>query len=202
MGFVYFIVKQPPMQMEIWLTQREMLTDKVIYSRFFHINLKAAIGKFGVNFWKNFHNTHGQLLVSDMVWEYCEISVLSHHASVFRIGKNPIAPIPYAQSAMLSVLSVLIGQSTQCSLATGDVGMSWWAVRTLRTDSPLQTQEGLQATLSVSASSSWDSTATFPSTVSSQFKLDLKRERTKKRNKMQAGANGSSKVVPQQVFYS
>ncbi len=64
-----------------------------------------------------------------MVWEYGEIS---HHASVLRIGKNPIAPALFAQSVTLSVLSVLIGQSTLRFLATGDVGTSWLAVRVLR----------------------------------------------------------------------
>ncbi len=46
-----------------------------------------------------------------MVWEYCEISVLSH-APVFKIGKNPIIPVLFAPSVTLSVLFVLIGQST------------------------------------------------------------------------------------------
>ncbi len=74
--------------------------------------LKAAgVGNFGVNI-NNFlcsvrkkcHNIHRQLLVSDVVWECRQISVLSHHASVFRISKNPIAPVLFAQSVTLSVL--------------------------------------------------------------------------------------------------
>ncbi len=52
---------------------------------------KAAVGNFGVNI-NNFlcfylekcHNAQR---------EYGEISVFSHHASVFRIGKNLISPI-------------------------------------------------------------------------------------------------------------
>ncbi len=50
------------------------------------------------------------MLVHDVVWEYGKISVFSHHASVFKIGKNPIAPILFAQSVTLSVLSVLASQ--------------------------------------------------------------------------------------------
>ncbi len=50
--------------------------------------------------------------------------MFSHHASVFRIGKNPIAPIIFTQSVTLSVLSVLIGQSMLHSLATGDISTS------------------------------------------------------------------------------
>ncbi len=57
---------------------------------------------------------------SAVVWEYGEISVFSHHASIFRIGKNPLASILLAQSV---ALSVLIGRSTLHLLATGDVGM-------------------------------------------------------------------------------
>ncbi len=60
------------------------------------------------------------------------------------------------KSAMLSELSVLIGRSVLCFLATGDIGPVY-------------------------------STATFPATVWSQFKLDLK-ERDNKRNKTRAAA--------------
>ncbi len=63
-----------------------------------------------------------------MVWEYRKISVFNHE-SVFRIGKNPITPLLFAQSVTLSVLSILIGRSTLCLSATGDVSMSWLAVR-------------------------------------------------------------------------
>ncbi len=62
-----------------------------------------------------------QLLVSDMVWEYPEISVFSHHASVFRIGKNPITPVLFAQTVTLCVRSVLIGWPTLHFLARGEV---------------------------------------------------------------------------------
>ncbi len=65
-----------------------------------------------ITFYVLCHSTHRLLLVSDEVCEYGEISVFSHHASVFRIGKNPIAPILFAQSEALSVLSFLIGWST------------------------------------------------------------------------------------------
>ncbi len=41
---------------------------------------------------------------SAVVWEYGKISVFSHHASIFRIGKNPLASILLAQSVALSVL--------------------------------------------------------------------------------------------------
>ncbi len=40
------------------------------------------------------------------------------------LKKNPITPILFAQAVMLSVLPVLIGRSTLCFLATGDVGTS------------------------------------------------------------------------------
>ncbi len=51
---------------------------------------KAAVGNFGVNinnffvlfFWKKCHNIHRQLLVSNVVLEYREISVFSHHAYI------------------------------------------------------------------------------------------------------------------------
>ncbi len=46
--------------------------------------------------------------------------LFSHHASVFRIDKK----YPFVQTEMLSVLSVLIGRSMLCLLATGDVGMN------------------------------------------------------------------------------
>ncbi len=72
---------------------------------------------------KKCHNTLRQLLVSDVVCEYGEISVFSHHASVFRIGKNPLAPVLFAQSVTISVLSVLIGRSTLRFSAT-DIGPS------------------------------------------------------------------------------
>ncbi len=47
--------------------------------------------------------------------------MFSHHAFVFRIGKNPVAPILFTQSVTLLVFSVLIGWSTLRLLATGDV---------------------------------------------------------------------------------
>ncbi len=153
--------------------------------------MKAAVGNFVVNInnflcsiWKKFHNTHRQLLVSDVVWEYCEISVCFFHASVFRIDESLIAPVLFAQSLTLSVFSVLIHQSTLHFLATSDVGTSWVAVRVSHSVSPLLTTECLQATPSAGVSSSWDgplySAATFPATVWSWFKLDLKGRATTK----------------------
>ncbi len=64
-------------------------------------------------------------LVSDVVSQYCEISVFSH-ASLFGIDKNTAAPIStvFAQSGTLPVLSVLIGWTTLRFLAAGDVGTS------------------------------------------------------------------------------
>ncbi len=64
--------------------------------------IKAAVGNFEVNI--------NELLVSDVVWKYLEISVF-FRASVLRIGENPIAPVLFAQSVTLSVLSVLISLS-------------------------------------------------------------------------------------------
>ncbi len=150
--------------------------------------VKAAAGNSGVNIsnvlcsiWKKCLNTQRPLLVNDVVWEYCKIS-LFFCASVFRFNKNPIAAILFAQSVTLSVLSVLIGWSTLHFLATGDVGTSWLAVHVLRSDSPLPTTEYLQTTPSVSSSLSWDgevySAATFPATGSSWFKLNLKERAT------------------------
>ncbi len=99
-------------------------------------------------------------------------SVFSHHASVFRIGKNSISLILFAQSVALSAFSVLIGWSTLCFLATGDIFTRWLAVRALSSDSPLPTTECLQTTLTA-----WAWAATFPANVLSQFKLDLLKER-------------------------
>ncbi len=149
--------------------------------------VKAAAGNFGVNIsnilcsiWKKCLNTQRPLLVNDMVWEYCKIS-LFFRASVFRFNKNPIAAFLFAQSVTLSVLSVLIGWSTLHFLATSDIGMSWLAVRASCSDSPLLTTACLPVTSSVVSSSSWDrpvySAATFPATFSSRFKLDIQRER-------------------------
>ncbi len=77
-----------------------------------HLEFKAAVGNFGVNinhffcalFRKNNNSSHGQLLVSVVIWEYHEISLFSHHASVFRINKNPITPVLFANSDALCTL--------------------------------------------------------------------------------------------------
>ncbi len=50
--------------------------------------------------------------------------MFSHHASVFRIGKNPVDILLFAQLVTLSVLSVVTGRSMLHFLATGDVSMS------------------------------------------------------------------------------
>ncbi len=132
----------------------------------------------------------------------------SHHASLFRIDKNPIAPILFVQSVTLSVLSVLIGWSMLYFLATGEASTSWFAVHALCADLPLPTTECLQATTLVGLSSSWDgpvySAATSPATVWSQFKLDLK-ERDNKQNKVRAraktGREGCNEVASQWVSW-
>ncbi len=77
---------------------------------------------------------------------------LFSHVSAFRIGKNPVAPILFAQSVTLSVLSVLISQSTLRYLATGDVSTSSLAVCALRSDSSPLTTKCLQVTPSVGSS--------------------------------------------------
>ncbi len=149
--------------------------------------LKAAVGNFGChNFFVLYLEKKKVIIhkdaVSDAVWEYCEISVFSHHASVCRINKNPFVPVLFAQSVTLSVLTVLIGRSTLRFLATGDVGMGWLAVCVLCFDSPLLTTECLQCLQVKPSSSSWDgpvySAAAFPSIISSHFKLDLKQRAT------------------------
>ncbi len=85
-------------------------------------------------------------------------------------------------------------------LAAGDDGMSCLAVPALRSDSPLPTTECLQVTPSFSSSSNWDrpvySAATFPGTVSSQFKLDLKERATTNEMKCEPGQKGTLKLFP------
>ncbi len=164
---------------------------------------KAAVDNFAVVFYlEKSHNTHRQLLVSDMVWEYHKISVFSHHASVFRIGEYPIASILFVQSATLSVLSVLIGRSTLRFLATGDVDTSWSAFHALRSDSPLLTV-CLQATPLAGSSSSWDrevySAAAFPVSVWSWFKVDFKERVTTTRAREKMGRGGCSKTACKRV---
>ncbi len=97
------------------------------------------INNFLSSIWKNCHYTNKQLLVSDVVLEYREISVFSHRASVFMTDKNPFAPVLFAQSVTLSVLSVPTDLSALRFLATGDVGTSPSAVHALCSDSPLLT---------------------------------------------------------------
>ncbi len=89
--------------------------------------------------WKKCHNTHRQVLSSDVVREYRKIIVFSH-ASVFRSLKKPNTPDIFSQSVPLSDLSVLIGelcflgcthttQSVPC-LSTFDSQFVWlvWAL--------------------------------------------------------------------------
>ncbi len=120
---------------------------------------------------------------------FCVVNLENHgimrslcsHASGFRIAKNPISPILLALS---DALCALCSESTErvalLFLVTGEVSMSWLVVCALRSDSPLSPTECLQVTPSVG--SSWDgpvySTATYPVTVSSRFKLDLKERAT------------------------
>ncbi len=128
---------------------------------------------------KKCRNTHRHVLVSDVVWEYCEIFVFSHHASVFRIVNNPIAPALFAQSVMLSVLCL---NSPVRAVLLSNRWCQYELISSPCFDWPLSITECLQATPSVSSSSSWDrpvySAATFPATVWSQFKLDFKERAT------------------------
>ncbi len=57
--------------------------------------------------------------------------MFSHHAFVFRIDKNSITPVLFAQSVTIFALSVLTGQSTLHFLASDDVGTSWLVHRAL-----------------------------------------------------------------------
>ncbi len=86
-----------------------------IYWLSFSYLLNAAVGNFGKMLTilccihKKCHNTHWQLLVSDVVWEYHKISVLSHRVAVFTVDKNPVAPVLFAQSALYtSVLTLTL----------------------------------------------------------------------------------------------
>ncbi len=106
-------------------------------------NFRVTIINFLCSFCKKCHYSHRQLFDSEVVWEYHEISVFSH-AFVFRIDKNPVAPILLATSVTLSVLSVVTGPSTPHFWC----GTSWLTVCVLRSDSPLSTKECLQAALS------------------------------------------------------
>ncbi len=100
-----------------------------------------------------------------------------YHDIFFAIGTRVLQK--NGKSLTLSVLSVLIHRYMLRLSATGEVGMSWLAHRAL---THLCQQHCLQATASVDLSSSWDgpvhSATTFPATLSSQFKLDLKESAT------------------------
>ncbi len=111
----------------------------------------------------------------------------------------------YLPSDALCTLFRLICCSMLRFLATGDDSMSWWAVCVSRSGSPLLT-ECLQATPSFSSSSTWDgrvySAATFPATVSSQFKLELKKRKTTTEENVSRSKNrrgGCSGVASQWV---
>ncbi len=73
--------------------------------------------------------------------------VFSHHASVFRIGKNPVALVLFAQSVTLSVLCVLIGRSVLRFLPTGDIDRSLLAVHASCSDSLLLTRVSANETV-------------------------------------------------------
>ncbi len=148
--------------------------------------------------WKNktkCHNTHRQLLVSDVVGKFCEVSVFSH-ASVFRIDKSPIVPVLFAQTVTLTVLSVLIGRSTLRLLATTDIGTSWLAVHASRSDSPLLTTVS-QLKLELR----WPSLlrCNFPCDCFVSIQTGLKRKSDNMQNKTLAGGNGCSRVASQRV---
>ncbi len=99
-----------------------------------------------------------------------------------------------------NVHSALIGWSMLRFLATGGVGTSWLAVHALGSDSSLPTTECLQATLSVGLTSSWDgavySAATFPATVWSQFKLDLRERATTNEIKHEPAQTSAEDLLP------
>ncbi len=81
-------------------------------------------------------------------------------------------------------------------LVTGDAGTSWLAHRAL------PATECLQVTPSVGSSSSWDrpvySTATFPATVWSQFKLDLKERETTNEIKHEPLQTAAAELLPKE----
>ncbi len=102
---------------------------------------------------------------------------------------------------MYSVLSQSWLAGLCCtSLVTGDVGMSWLAVRALHSDLLLLTTECLQATLSFGSSSSWDGpvhpASTFTVTVSSHFIMDLKERATTKEIKCEPTQTTAAKLFP------
>ncbi len=109
-----------------------------------------------------------------------------------------------AQSLTLSVVSVLNRLSVLHIIATGVVCASWWAVRALRSDSPLPTTECRQATTSFGSSSSWDGTvqsaATFPATVSSRFKLALKERAATNEIKCEPTLTATGKPFPGESY--
>ncbi len=67
--------------------------------------------------------------------------MFSHHASVFRIGKNRIVLVLFAQPVVLSVLSVLIGRSTLQLSATGDISTSYKIQRQIHKKYTKNTQD-------------------------------------------------------------
>ncbi len=81
--------------------------------------------------------------------------------------------------SQLDALCTLCPDWPVCNGSLSDRCRRYKLISSLCSDSPLPTTECLQATPSVGSSLSWDgpvySAATFPATVWSQFKLDLKK---------------------------
>ncbi len=119
-------------------------------------------------------------------------SELCFYHDIFFANRTRILP-KNETSVTLSVLSVLTGWTMLRFLATGDVSTSSLVHRALIR--LWQQQQCLQVTPSVSLSSSWDgpvySPETFPATIWSQFKLDLK-EKATTNERARGGANSCS----------
>ncbi len=105
------------------------------------------------------------------------------------------------KSVTLSVLSVLIRRSMLHFLVRGDVSMSWSSHRAL---THLCQQQCLQARLSVGLSSCWhrpiNSTVTFPATISSQFKLDVKERATTNEIKRLPVQTAAANLLPRESY--
>ncbi len=124
-----------------------------------------------------------------MVWKYCEISVFSHHASEFRIGKNLSLPFIFAQWRFLYSLSWLAGLRWASSRQVTSVRADWLFVPYTLTR--LCQQQSVCNQPSVGSSLSWDRpvypAVTCTATISSWFKLDLKERVTTIKIKCQLG---------------
>ncbi len=115
--------------------------------------------------------------------------------------KDPIAPVLYLQSVMLSVLSVLTDWSMLRFLGTDDVGMSWLAVRALRSGSPLLTAECLQAAPQTRAEmDQFTPLQLSPATVRSQLKRNLKGGATTNEIKGELAQTAAAKLLPNDSY--